>query len=272
MFDGQMLYCIRNLGTLSLRSERKMDGASVEVTVRCVGKVEPEEDIYFQFYNLIVRKCLFGMELEQMGRNFFDRHAAINIPSHRLTLWPGYVTAMRAHEKEILLCVEVTHKVLRLDSVLTVLNGMKNQRDFKKQLGDDLVGTIVMTSYNRKTYKVEDIEWTVTPSHTFDCKGTPVTYADYYQTRYQITLKDMTQPMLVAQPDKRDVHKGHVGPIYLVPELCQMTGLSDAMRANFSLMKDLSQHLHMVPAKRVTAVTNFMRRLQGSPDVCTRSG
>jgi len=29
-------------------------------------------------------------------------------------------------------------------------------------------------------------------------------------------------------------------PVFLVPELCNMTGLSDAQRADFNLMKDLA--------------------------------
>lgn len=32
--------------------------------------------------------------------------------------------------------------------------------------------------------------------------------------------------------------------VCLVPELCEMTGLTDSMRANFNLMKDLSRVLH----------------------------
>lgn len=32
--------------------------------------------------------------------------------------------------------------------------------------------------------------------------------------------------------------------IYLVPELCEMTGLTDEHRANFTLMKELSTIMH----------------------------
>ncbi len=51
------------------------------------------------------------------------------------------------------------------------------------------------------------------------------------------------------------------------PETCQMTGLSDAMRANFGLLKDFSKHLHMPPAERVNAVSGFMKRFLGTETV-----
>ena len=31
---------------------------------------------------------------------------------------------------------------------------------------------------------------------------------------------------------------------YFIPEICQLTGMSDAQRANFNLMRDMSRVLH----------------------------
>jgi aubergine-like protein len=46
-----------------------------------------------------------------------------------------------------------------------------------------------------------------------------------------------------------------------------MTGLTDDMRANFSLMKTLSEHLHMVPAKRIDSIKSFMKDIQTEPEL-----
>jgi aubergine-like protein len=45
--------------------------------------------------------------------------------------------------------------------------------------------------------------------------------------------------------------------IYLLPELCEMTGLTDEHRANFNLMKEMGQHLH----KDARTVQNEVRSL-----------
>jgi aubergine-like protein len=101
----------------------------------------------------------------------------------------------------------------------TSLTGNRANRDFRKAVHEEIVGTILMTSYNRNTYHVDDIEWDISPKDTFDVKGSPITYAEYYETRYQTKITDMNQPMLVVRPWKKDHHKGYAGPVYLVPDL-----------------------------------------------------
>jgi hypothetical protein len=53
----------------------------------------------------------------QVGRYYYDPAERISMDCHNLELWPGYVTSIRHHENELLLCVELTHKVMRLDTV-----------------------------------------------------------------------------------------------------------------------------------------------------------
>jgi len=41
----------------------------------------------------------------------------------------------------------------------------------------------VLTRYNNKTYRIDDIIWDKTPMHTFPCKnsGESMTFVEYYQ-------------------------------------------------------------------------------------------
>lgn len=47
----------------------------------------------------------------------------------------------------------------------------------------------------------------------------------------------------------------------LVPELCRMTGIDDAMRNDFKLMESLSQYTRMAPKNRVDRLMGLSRRL-----------
>ena len=75
-------------------------------------------------------------------------------PNYKLELWPGFVTVMRKHENSPLLCVEVTHKVIRTETVLQYLSEFRQQfgmtDEMKKKAESELVGSIVMTEYNKK--------------------------------------------------------------------------------------------------------------------------
>jgi hypothetical protein len=41
---------------------------------------------------------------------------------------------------------------------------------------------------------------------------------------YNIQVTDMNQPLLVSRPKKKDIRMGRTEPIYLLPELCTLTG------------------------------------------------
>ena len=96
----------------------------------------------------------------------------------------------------------------------------------------ELVGKVVMTHYNNKTYRIDDVDLDTTPRSTFHLKkeDRQSSYMEYYQTRYNIRINQPNQPMLVSRPTRRDRNRGDDSPIYLVPELCHMTGLAVADR------------------------------------------
>lgn len=113
----------------------------------------------------------------------------------------------------------------------------------------------VMTAYNNKTYRISEVNWNLTPNSTFDGRnGEKIAYMQYYRTvsrwsvlriastkyltnfpsfqKYNITILNDRQPLLICRPKDRDL-RGGIKEIALVPELCFTTGYTDAMRNNF---------------------------------------
>ena len=236
----------------------------MKITLKHTGTVQKGDHQYLQFYNIIVRTCLQMLDFDELGRYFYDRRAAIRLDNLRLELWPGYITSMRNHENQLLLCVEVTNKVLRQDSCLHIIENLEYDHEAVKA---ELVGNIVMTHYNRKTYRVDSVDWSQTPQSSFDMKGLPVTLAEYYQTKYHLTVRNSDQPLLVSLPKDRDRHRGDQGPVLLIPEFCQMTGLSDEHRGNQRTMRQLAEYTQQPPEARVNSIVRFMQRIQSKPEV-----
>lgn len=44
----------------------------------------------------------------------------------------------------------------------------------------------------------------------------------------------------------------------MVPELCQITGLTDAMRADFRLMQDMAKIVHTNAEAKIKEIKNLM--------------
>lgn len=107
----------------------------------------------------------------------------------------------------------------------------------------------------------------MTPRSTFKPTYTAeeTTYADYYQNKYNINIKDLNQFLLISKAKERDLRAGKSELIYLIPELSRATGMTDAMRANFKLMQDLSTFTRLNPTDRVKQLHKFNRRIQSTP-------
>ena len=147
------------------------------------------------------------------------------------------------------------------DIIRTCQSKVKDwQEDFKREV----LGTTVLTDYNNKTYRVDDVDFKSSPNSFFTRKDGNVTYKDYYESKYNLRIKDDKQPMLVSKPKARDVRDGRDQVIFLVPELCRATGLTERMRANFQMMRAMAEHTQMDPEKRKGRLLDFAKRLQES--------
>lgn len=66
----------------------------------------------------------------------------------RLTIWPGFASNILQYESAIMLCTDVSHKVLRSETVLHFMGNLKQQvgdARFRDVCTKELVGLIVLT-------------------------------------------------------------------------------------------------------------------------------
>ena len=70
----------------------------VNVTITLV-KLMPHEDC-LHLVNLFFKRAMRKLNLKQIGRNTYDPTNRIQVPQHKLELWPGYVTAISKRDGE----------------------------------------------------------------------------------------------------------------------------------------------------------------------------
>ena len=263
--DGMHIYLTEKLDVDPKVLETKTrKGETVIIKLRLVEELRPTDQHFISFYNIILRKMLENLKLELVGRNYYNPGDKIELKQHKLELWPGYKTSIRQHEDNILLCCEVDHKVLRTDTVLDQLKQYQRSPNFHTAAERALLGQIVLTRYNNKTYRIEDIDWDKKATDTFEetwkrGETRTKTYAQYYEEKYDKKLRDVNQPLLVGKPSQRDKFARASGPVLLIPELCFMTGLSEEQRANFQLMTQLGQYTRQDPKTRQNSLRKFSR-------------
>ncbi|XP_006616743.1 piwi-like protein Siwi [Apis dorsata] len=271
VFDGTVMYSSRRLqDKMEIWSRRTSDDATIRITIRLVGEMERVDQRYLQFFNIIMRKCLALLNLQLVGRDYFDAHSKVEVRDFRLELWPGYLTSIRQHENSILMCAEIIHKVMRQQTLLDILNECydHDKNDYKTLFENQVIGLVVLTDYNNNTYRISDVDFDSSPNSTFQLRtGEKITYRDYYRNKYQIPIDNISQPMLVTRLKPRERRAGQAELVYLVPELCRATGLTDAMRDNFHLMRTLAEYTRVSPAARIDKLMVFNRRLRDKPSI-----
>jgi len=262
MFDGTMLFTTAKLNAddkpIMLTSTSKKEGTIVKIEIRLVGEVQPTDFHYMQFFNIVLRSAMEKLQLEEIRRNYYSSANAIHLREYKLEIWPGYITSIRQHEDKMLLCCELSSKVLRTDTVYEQIKDIMNRTSNHSAVEKALLGAIVITRYNNKTYRIDEIAWDKKPTDAFEnSRGVKESYMEYYARKYNKQIRDPNQPLIISMPKMSEQRAGQTGPLYLVPELCNMTGLSDEQRANFSLMKKMGEHTRQGPEERTRELKKF---------------
>ena len=144
---------------------------------------------------------------------------------------------------------------------ITIRLMMSSPHDWRERLKHQVIGSTVLTDYTNKTYMIDDIEFSMSPKSTFKpaYAELPMTFMAYYESRYNLKIIDQNQFLLVSKAKERNLHSEL---IYLIPELCRATGMTDEIRNNFKLNQDLSAHTRLNPENRVKALSKFNNRIQ----------
>ena len=54
---------------------------------------------------------------------------------------------------------------------------------------DYICGQTIITQYNNRTYKIDDLRLDMSPESKFDFNGVKITFTDYMLKRYNLILK-----------------------------------------------------------------------------------
>lgn len=102
-----------------------------------------------------------------------------------LEIWPGYLTGIHQYEQDVMMCTEITHKVMRHDTAYElyqdICRNYGSERERQEYFLEAIIGSVVMTAYNNRTYRVDNVDFNVTPASTFVRQNGEISYCEYYE-------------------------------------------------------------------------------------------
>ena len=88
--------------------------------------------------------------MKEIDRNYFDMRTKTAIPKYNLDIINGFFTSVATYESKLLMCAELTHKLLHKTTVyqrMSELYSQANSREeFTEKCVQELVGRIIMTT------------------------------------------------------------------------------------------------------------------------------
>lgn len=279
MFDGKKLILPVRLKNDITRLTSEIEGVGemlrIEVTITFKFKKPAGDPDCLQLFNVIYNRVFKELKLCPLSRsgaggsksrNYFDPNSKNSIEKHGVEVWPGYVIAVDEFEGGVQLQVDSVSRVMKTATIKDTISdcirkyGMAGYKDAAIK---QVVGTQVITRYNNATYKIDELDFNASPQDVFtDDKGEELKMTEYYKRKYNIVIKDEKQPLLVHLKNKQ----GHDRPfrICLIPELCFGIGLTDAQRADFRVMKDITTFTRLRPTQKQEVLSKLIESIQSN--------
>ncbi|CAG0888931.1 unnamed protein product [Cyprideis torosa] len=267
VFDGMMLSLPHELpqNPTHLSATHPIDNTPIQLTLILRKKLERGDPMMFAFYNRLFRKVLGHLNMIEMRRNYYMRDQARQLKRYNIEIWPGFETTIARAEKGLVLQCAITHRILNMKTMHQVLKEMKASynnrggRNVNEMIQDEIIGQIVLTRYNHETYRIDDIDVSKNPKHCFERRGQQIRYVDYYRDQWNVEVQNLDDPLLLSQK-KRKMSDGRteIMTVYLIPELCYLTGLSKELKSDFHCKKDVDSITRTIPGERVNTLQRFV--------------
>ena len=269
-FTGRFIVAFKvNNGRLKYKMNLENDVYVItikKIHETCFKKLEMDpnqERIIIEGINIKISQILRNLNLFECSNTskFFSHH-----PGHMrmletadIQVWLGMKTSFELLQGGPRLLVDFCTRILRTDNVLVY---MKRFGGDKNMIREGLIDRNVVTNYGDRlqNYKIDQVEFNLSPKSLFDYNGRSITYAQYFKNSYKINILDMNQPLLKATPiKKRNLQMSY--DIYLVPELCKLIGLSEEDELDLNLMKELAAYSRLESGERIEEISRHVKTL-----------
>jgi len=259
VYDGQELLFTRkkfdDFAKVVERNDRNYDVSIKYVKTLSSDKID---SAVLQAFNLVYRSALKHLKLTQINRNYFDMDLKFTVGFRdKVEVVPGQQQTIYRTQLGLLSNRDVAWKTLRVENCLQILEGLGHYqgKEMQKRFEDEVLHRIMYLPHSKRTAFITGVKWDMTPNNKFaqGVENKMISYKDYYQKVWNHSIKDLNQPMFESKRKSGKVD-------YYVPEMCNPTGLTETMRNNRNLMKDLKSATGLVPNDRFKSIVHTLKK------------
>lgn len=159
-----------------------------------------------QVLNTILKRSMDGLNMQLVGRNMYDADSPIHIIIQNWSVdwWGSSVQSDRGSWHSQIAFQDVSPQFVSTNTISLFAVKFHIKERSKSKLVDSA--------------EISDVDYFKTPMNTFDQRGTPTSFYDYYCQRYHLEIRDRQQHLLILKSKATDIRDNH---IRLISELCK---------------------------------------------------
>jgi len=221
----------------------------------------------------IAKKLAGQLMYQKVGRRYFDDKIMSEAKTQLMVFASFYAGMQSLSSCGPLLQIDTLHRIAHqrniIESITSTLDtGHPMQLDNDEVLAEwrrRCAGATVVTLYNNRLYRIKEVDFSMTPLSTFtqtrreDKTEHDMSFQHFYATYYEKEIIELRQPLLVAFSEK-DSEK-----VYLVPELCALTGFNDEISKDKQMFSAAMKQAKVAPGERLKGICELARSME-TPD------
>eukprot|EP00746_Dinoflagellata_sp_MGD_P168486 gnl/MRDRNA2_/MRDRNA2_99983_c0_seq1.p1 gnl/MRDRNA2_/MRDRNA2_99983_c0~~gnl/MRDRNA2_/MRDRNA2_99983_c0_seq1.p1 ORF type:complete len:826 (-),score=133.59 gnl/MRDRNA2_/MRDRNA2_99983_c0_seq1:43-2520(-) len=213
----------------------------------------------------IAKKLCGGGAYQKLGRRYYKAEDLLDNKG-AISVFGGFQAAMNtACRGGVQLTLDILYRSVKggnlLDQMMRIFESSGhdalqiNDPDIQSEWRRRCLKSTVVTSYNNRMHVIKAIRFDMTPKSVFKMydrsskKTTDTSFVQYYQTYYSTAITALNQPILEAHAEKSSE------TVFLVPELCSITGIQDEIRKDKTLLPEAMTHCSVMPSSRLDEIT-----------------
>ncbi|XP_015121395.1 piwi-like protein Siwi [Diachasma alloeum] len=248
--------------------ELPLTDAENHIYLEFVNELEPQETRHLRMYEILMKRSLEELNFRMIGKCYYDLNSPRRIKNHTLEVCPGYMTAISKFDENVLIGVDVTHKVLSRMSVLDLLERAIEDHgpDYKDAFRTEVIGLSVWTLYDNKMYRIEGVTFSHSPLSQLPeaAQRGNMTYKEFFREKWGVEIQNSSQPMLIADDTPRS-GRGRIEKCFLIPEVCAVAGLISSLKNETDVRSWIAAQRVVTPETRIERLEDVNHRLLSNP-------
>ncbi|KAL9656353.1 hypothetical protein ABK040_005119 [Willaertia magna] len=185
--------------------------------------VHKEDSLFQTLINEALKASFLKAGFKEVGASICNTKSQRRLQSIENTdVFDGFIPTVNILKDGYYVGLSFKNKFMKKEKVYDYLMADINHGLKQEQIKNRHSGLSVIPTYDIRNHIIRFIDFSKTPRSTFKLNGVVKTYADYYKEKYNLEIKDLTQPLISVTIKRRNQKKQN---IYLVPELTFVCGI-----------------------------------------------